>query len=267
MQFRQKALARLGALSEIDAPVKLVRPNRLMLLVVVTILVVGGVVWACIGSIPRTAGASGILTHADGSFSLQSPVSGQITGVFVQQGDTFPTQTAMFAVQVGSYVQTIRSVSGGRAIAVLGSVGQVITAGTQLAIVEMIANENDPLVAVLYVTQDNAGLIADGDDVDLTVQSAPSAQYGVLRGVVQSISQFPETEQQIADFLGDPQLGNRFSAEGQPLQVIVRLIPGQTVSGFQWSSRQGPPFPIDSRTLVGAAFQLPSVRPLSWVVS
>ncbi|MET9588146.1 HlyD family efflux transporter periplasmic adaptor subunit [Streptomyces sp. NPDC006539] len=267
IQFRQKALAKLQAPSELDAPVKLAQPHSVVALVVAALLVAAGTVWACTGSLSRSTDAPGILTHAAGSFTLQSPVSGQITGVFVEQGATFPVHTPMFTVQVGSRQEVIRSITGGRATAVLGKVGQVITQGAQLAVIERSEGAADPLVAVLYVTQDKAGLIHKDDHVDLSVQSAPAPEFGVLRGTVQSIEAFPASTQQISDFLGDTELGRRFSAHGQPVKVVVRLSTGRTTSGFQWSTRQGPPYQIDSRTLVTAAFHLAPLKPIKWVVS
>ncbi|WP_405883168.1 HlyD family efflux transporter periplasmic adaptor subunit [Streptomyces sp. NBC_01384] len=231
------------------------------------LLLVVGATWACLGSVPRSALAEGILTHSDGSFTLQSSLSGQITGVFVAQGASFPVDTPMFAVQVGSHQETIRSVAAGRATAVLGKVGQVITRGAQLAVIERNEGPHDPLVAVVYVPQDKAGLIHRDDKVDLSVQSAPAEQFGVLRGRVLSVAEFPASTQQISEFLGDAQLGQRFSTQGEPLKVVVQLTADHTTSGFAWSTGQGPPYQIDSRTLVTAAFHLAPLKPIHWVVS
>jgi hypothetical protein len=234
VKFRQQALDKLQAPSELDAPVRLVQPRNVVLLIIMGILVVSGAVWASVGSLPRTVSAPGILTRTGGSFSLQSPISGQITGVFANEGATFPINTPLFTVQ---------------------------------AVIERIEGQNDPLVAVLYVTQEQAGFIRVGYPVDLSVQSAPSHQYGVIRGEVQSIDKFPESSQQISDFLGDAQLGEAYSANGQPFKVMVSLPRAETTSGFRWSTRQGPSFQIDSRTFVTGTFQLPAIKPINWVVS
>lgn len=154
-----------------------------------------------------------------------------------------------------------------RATAVLGKVGQVITRGAQLAVIERNEGPHDPLVAVVYVPQDKAGLIHRDDKVDLSVQSAPAEQFGVLRGRVLSVAEFPASTQQISEFLGDAQLGQRFSTQGEPLKVVVQLTADHTTSGFAWSTGQGPPYQIDSRTLVTAAFHLAPLKPIHWVVS
>ncbi|NKE61454.1 HlyD family efflux transporter periplasmic adaptor subunit [Lentzea sp. PSKA42] len=266
MKFRQNALKKLNALDELDAPARLAKPSSWIALAAVAFVVIGGGIWATVGSLPRMVTAAGILTHQQGSFTLQSPVAGQITGVFVDQGSTFPQGTPMLTVQVGNRTEIIRSVTGGRVTAMLGKVGQVIAAGSDLAVIERIEDQSDGLVAVLYVPTGEAGLIRKDTPVDLAVQSAPAQEFGVLRGTVVSISQFAESRQQISDFLGDDQLGDRFTAQGQPLKIVVRLMEGETASGYRWSTQSGPPYRIDSRTLVTGAVQLSPIKPIEWVV-
>lgn len=265
MKFRSKALAKLNRRDELDAPAELTSPRTWIALAVVAALVVGGVIWAATAELPRKVDAAGILTHPQGSFSLQSPVSGQITGAFVGQGDAFPAGTPMFSVAVGDHVEVIKAITGGRITAMLGKIGQVISAGSELAVIERIDGKDDQLVAVLYVPAADAGQVRKDSPVDLVVHSAPSQEYGVLRGVVQSISQFGESKQQITDFLGDEQLGEQFSSQGQPLKVVVTLLPGHTASGYQWSTQTGPPYRIDSRTLVDGALHLPPIKPIDWM--
>jgi biotin carboxyl carrier protein len=267
MKFRPQALARLQRPTALDAPIQLARPRSLLSLSMVALLLISGASWAVTGAIPRRTAAPGILTHAEGSIFLQSPYAGQITGVFVSPGSVFPAHTPLLTVESGGRSHTIRSITGGRIISLLGSVGQVISSGVELAVIERIDESNDPLVATVYVPQASAGLVRVGSQVDLDVASAPTEQFGVLRGTVQAIGQFPQTEAQIASFLGDPQLARRFSAQGQPLSVTVRITTGRTISGFAWSTKSGPPFPVDSRTLVTAQVHLPPIKPIDWVVS
>jgi hypothetical protein len=267
MKFRPQALAKLQKPRAVDAPIQLAHPRSLLSLGVVTLLMVVGAFWAVFGSVPQQTGATGILTHAEGSNYLQSPYSGQITGVFVSEGSVFPADTPLFTVQDGAGVQTVRSFTGGRVISVFGAVGQEISRGTQLAVIETINQTNDPLIAMLYLPQASAGTVHVGSQVDLTVASAPADQFGVLRGTVQSISQFPQTEGQISTFLGDPQLAEQFSAQGQPFGVEVSLATANTTSGFDWSTGAGPPYQIDSRTLVSASIQLAPIKPIGWLVS
>jgi hypothetical protein len=267
MEFRKQALAKLQAPRQMDYPVQLARPRNLVALAVVAALIVVGAIWTGTGSIGRRINALGILTHAEGTIYMQSNYQGQITGVFGGTGSTFLPNTPLFTIQDGNKQYTIRSATGGRVINMFARVGQVIPRGTQLAVIERIENQSDPLVAMVYIAQSSTSLIHKGSQVDISVQSAPTNQYGVLRGTVQSIDQFPETEQQISNFLGDVQLARRFTRAGAPIGVIVKLTPGRHNIGFSWSTGSGPPFTIDSRSLVSAAIHLPPIKPVDWMMS
>src|SRR5207302_1690473 len=112
-----------------------------------------------------------------------------------------------------------------------------------------------------------ASTIPAGASVDLTVQSVPSQRFGVLRGHVLTVSQAPQTRQQITSFLGDSQLGDQFTAQGQPVAVVIQLDKSAgTKSGYQWSSADGPPTAIESSTLVSGAVHLAAQRPIDWVL-
>jgi hypothetical protein len=267
VKFRPQALAKLQSPMAVDAPIQLARPRSLLSLSVVALLIVCGALWSAVGSVPQNTHADGILTHTQGSIYFQSPYDGQITGVYVSLGSVFPVNTPLFTIQTSSGIRTVRSITGGRIISVVGSVGQEVTRGEQLAVIERIDGPQDPLVAVLYVPQVTAGLVHPGSKVDLTIASAPADQFGVLRGTVQSVSQFPQTQSQIVNFLGDSQLAERFSQQGQPFEVVVRLLTAKTTSGFQWSRAGGPPYQVDSRTLVTASVHLSPIKPIDWLVS
>jgi hypothetical protein len=122
--------------------------------------------------------------------------------------------------------------------------------------------------ARVYVPAAQAVDLQPGDQVSLSVSSAPPQAFGVLRGIVTSVDAFPETRQQILGFLGGNELlGNDFLSNGAPIGVTVELTVDQsTVSGFRWSTRAGPPFQLESQTLVTAAISLPGERPITWVL-
>ncbi|RPE39104.1 HlyD family secretion protein [Streptomyces sp. Ag109_O5-1] len=267
LKFRPGALKKLGAPPALDTPVQLGRPYDVLALLLLVVLIIAAAFWGGLGSVPRTISAAGVLTHREGSFELQSPTAGQITRVFVDKGAQFATDTPMFEVRLGSDVQVIRSISGGRVTAVLGKVGQIISAGTELAIVERIKDADDPLMAAVYVAGDKIGQIHPGQQVTLSVQSAPAQKYGLLEGTVSSVGQFPEAQGEISEFLGDSHLGTQFTTGGQPWKVLVRLAPAGTPSGFRWTTGVGPPFGIESRTTVDADFHLPPLKPIDWLVA
>lgn len=266
MRFNEKALAKLQAPDDLSLPVRYAKSPKWLILAVLALIVAAGGVWVVTGEVPRTLEGSGILTHQSGSFTLQSPVAGQITEVAVAQGDQLITGRSVFKVRENTGTRTVRAVAGGRAVAVLGHVGEIVSVGTPLAVIERVEGPKDGLVAVLYVPAANSGLVPNGTSVDLAVQAVSTQQFGRLRGRVLSVGRFPATRAQVAEFLGDEDLARRFTASGPPVKVVIALLATpNTPSGFVWSMGSGPPFNVDSRMLVRGAIRLAPFRPIDLV--
>ncbi|KAA0941758.1 MULTISPECIES: HlyD family efflux transporter periplasmic adaptor subunit [Streptomyces] len=267
MQFRQQALAKLQSPEELDLPVRLARPQGRLVLAVTVLVMAAASVWAVTGSVASTVGAPAILTHGQGSYLLQSPVSGQVTAVLTGQGRRIGANAPVLKVRTAKGETVVRSVAAGRVTALAASIGAIIATGTDVAAVEKVADTGDPLYATVYVPAANAAAIRPGAAVDLTVQSVPAQEYGVLRGRVESVDRAAQSAQQIAAFLGDGQLGERFTQEGRPVAVLVRLDrSSRTKSGYAWSTAQGPPFRLDSMTMGSGSIHLDDQRPIDWLL-
>jgi pyruvate/2-oxoglutarate dehydrogenase complex dihydrolipoamide acyltransferase (E2) component len=219
------------------------------------------------GSVQSKLSAPGILTHAEGSYVLQSPLAGQVTSVFATEGDVLPVGAPLVSVRTDQGAETVRTVAAGRVTALSAKVGAVVATGADLATLERIDHAGDPLLALLYVPGGSGSTVPVGAPVDLTVSSVPAQRFGVLRGHVKAVGRVAQTRQQITGFLGDSQLGEQFSAQGQPVVVLVQLDRSAgTKSGYTWSSASGPPYAVDSMTLVSGAIQLAAQHPIDWVL-
>lgn len=266
MEFRQKALSKLQSPEELDVPVRFARPQGRIVLIVTIAIMAAASFWAVTGTISSKVNAPGILTHQEGSYVLQSPVAGQVTKVLAEEGDMLPEGAPLLGVQTDRGVRAVRTVAAGRVTSMVAKIGSVVTPGADVATIEKISNAQDPLVAVLYVPGDNGASVPVGTQVDLTVQSVPTQQFGVLRGKVKAVGR-PQTRQQITNFLGDSQLGAQFAAQGKPVAVLVQLDRSSTTkSGYRWSSENGPPYKLDSTIPVSGAIHLSEQRPVDWLL-
>ncbi|MFB7496225.1 HlyD family efflux transporter periplasmic adaptor subunit [Streptomyces sp. NPDC056161] len=267
MQFRQQALAKLQSPEELDLPVRLARPQGWLALLVTVLVVAAATVWAVTGSVASTVGAPAILTHGQGSYILQSPVSGQVTAVLARQGQRLAADSPVLKVRTGQGESVVRTVAPGRITTLAATIGQIIQTGADVAAVEKIAHASDPLYATVYVPAENATAIPANAPVDLTVSSVSTQEYGVLRGHVKSVDRTAQSAQSIAAFLGDGQLGEQFTKDGRPVAVLVRLdTSSATRSGYHWSSADGPPYALDSMTLATGSIRLADQRPVDWLL-
>ncbi|GAB2758426.1 HlyD family efflux transporter periplasmic adaptor subunit [Streptomyces bullii] len=267
MQFRQQALAKLQSPEELDLPVRFARPQGWLVLSVTVVAMAAASLWAVTGSVASTVSAPAILTHGQGSYVLQSPVAGQVTEVLAEQGERLPAGSPVLKVRTAKGETVVRSLDAGRVSALAASVGQIIQTGANVAAVEKVARAEDPLYATVYVPAENAASIPDHASVDLTVQSVPSQEYGVLRGHVKSVDRSAQSAQQIGAFLGDSQLGEQFTKKGRPVAVTVRLDRSSaTKSGYEWSSADGPPYKLTSMTLATGSIRLADQHPVDWLL-
>jgi multidrug efflux pump subunit AcrA (membrane-fusion protein) len=267
VQFRQQALAKLQSPEELDLPVRLARPQGWLVLCVTVVVMAAASVWAVTGSVPATVDAPALLTHAEGSYVLQSPVAGQVTEVLAKEGERLSAGAPVVKVRTSDGDTVVRTVAAGRISALAAGIGRIVQAGADIAAVEKVAHAGDPLYATVYVPAQNAASLPDRAAVDLTVQSVPAQQYGVLRGQVVRVDRTAQTRTRITAFLGDSALAEQFTADGRPVAVLVRLLTSSdTKSGYRWSSADGPPFRLTSMTMATASVRLTDRRPLDWLL-
>ncbi|WP_406345579.1 hypothetical protein [Streptomyces sp. NBC_00648] len=267
MQFRQQALSKLQSPEELDLPVRFARPQGRLVLAVTVAVMAAACFWAVTGSVSSTLSAPGILTHAQGSYVLQSPVAGQVTGVLAKEGEALAAGAPLLKVRTEHGDRVVRAIAAGRLTTLRAAIGAVVATGADVASVERTGGADDPLMAMLYVPGGGGASVPVGAPVDLTVQSVPSGQYGVLRGRVAAVGRGAQTRERIAAFLGDAQLGEQFSRQGRPVAVLVELDrSAATKSGYRWSSAQGPPYAVDSMTPATGSVHLADQRPLDWLL-
>ncbi|MER5582991.1 HlyD family efflux transporter periplasmic adaptor subunit [Streptomyces asoensis] len=267
MQFRQQALAKLQSPEELDLPVRFARPQGWLVLSVTIVVMAAASVWAVTGSVSSTVSAPAVLTHGEGSYILQSPAAGQVTAVLAKEGERLPAGSPVLKVRTERGDTVVRTVAAGRISALAATIGQIVSTGANVAAVEKVAHADDPLYATVYVPAENGASVPEGAAVDLTVQTVPSQEYGVLRGHVKSVDRAAQSAQAIAAFLGDSRLGEQFTEDGRPVAVLVRLDRSATTkSGYAWSTADGPPYPLTSMTMGTGSIRLADQHPVDWLL-
>ena len=151
MQFRQKALSKLQSPEELDVPVRFARPQGRIVLLVTVVVMAAAAVWSVTGTVSSRLEAPGVLTHGQGTYLLQSPVAGQVTEVLAKEGELLGADEPLVRVRTEVGVTAIRTVAPGRVTTVAAGIGSVVTAGADVALLERVSGEDDPLVATLYI--------------------------------------------------------------------------------------------------------------------
>jgi HlyD family secretion protein len=87
-----------------------------------------------------------------------------------------------------------------------------------------------------------------------------------MKGIVSFVADYPATPASMMSTLENESLTHSISAAGPVTEVRIELPPADTPSGFQWSSRQGPPMPVSSGTLCTAQIVTLHEKPIALVV-
>lgn len=155
------------------------RPQGRLALSVTVLAMAAASVWAVTGTVTSSVAGPAVLTHAQGSYLLQSPVAGQVTAVLAKEGERLPANAPVLKVRTAQgETAVVRTVAAGRVTALAATIGAIISTGANVAAVEKTAHADDPLYATVYVSAASATVIPAGAAVDLTVQSVPAQRYG-----------------------------------------------------------------------------------------
>lgn len=266
MRYREEALAKLGDAEQLDIPVRLTRPRTWVAVVAVMALVAGGVAFLVAGSLPRTFEVAGVLTAARGNFRIQTVQQGQVTAVYVRPGTTVIAQQAIVRVRVGERSLDVVAPEPGRVLSLRAVVGEVIPAGSTVAVAARTGRPSDREVVVLFAPVSEAFRMSTGARVDVAVDSAPSASFGVLTGRVVSVARTSDDLRGLSRFLATDDAPADAVAGTRVNRVTVELERAATSSGYLWSTSTGPSTAIESGAqVVGTVHEAP-IRPISWLL-
>ena len=229
-----------------------------------TLAVAALVIWGFAGNVPRTVNGTGVLAQPNGLAMVQSTVRGSVMRVLISQNATVHDGEAVATVRRRGRLIAIKAPFTGQVIDLEMIPGQVVSFGAPLYTLQRDAPSAAGTSVYLFIrARDGAGL-APGMKVNVSVASAPSAAYGVLRGEITRVSASPLSTAAIAALVANPNLASVLAKAGPPLLAQVRLTADRsTRSGFAWSTPKGPPFPLAAGTPVTAQVVESEQRPVN----
>lgn len=158
----------------------------------------------------------------------------------------------------------------GRILEVSAVPGQVLNPGVRLGSLEA-EDPNAKMLSVVYLADKDGKQIKPGMTVQVTPSIVKRERYGGIVGKVTQVSPFPVTSQDIAVIVGNEQLANTLaeavSKNSALVQVFVELEKdSNTISGYKWSSSNGPPLKISSGTTTQVRVQIGELAPISYII-
>ncbi|MBU2489325.1 MAG: NHLP bacteriocin system secretion protein, partial [Proteobacteria bacterium] len=123
------------------------------------------------------------------------------------------------------------------------------------------------IVAILYLSFQDGKKVRPGMRAQISPSTVKREEYGFIVGTVRTVSEFPATREGMMRTLANEQLVGTLTQDGAPIAITAELsLSPETVSGFEWSSSQGPPVLITSGTFCTATVTVRQQRPISLVI-
>lgn len=165
-----------------------------------------------------------------------------------------------------SAIQIVSPYSG-RVVELKASEGQLVERGSSLLSVQAVAANANEIEAYIYLPAADGKKIKPDMKVEISPSTARREEFGFLPALVSHVADFPSSDQGLMRVFGNEKLVQQLSGSLPPIQILASLKPASANrSGFQWSTRSGPPFAIQSGTLCTASITLSEQRPIAMVI-
>ena len=158
----------------------------------------------------------------------------------------------------------IKSPVSGRVVEVRARAGNFIRNGDPLVILE---DARQKMEALVYINSADGKKVKEGMEIDISPTTVKREEFGAILGLVTHVSRFPTSPDMIGQTIPNKTLVETLLAQGVPLEIRADLIPDpHTVSGYKWTSSEGPRTDIQVGTMVNCSVRVRERRPITLVM-
>ena len=267
--LKQKALEHITSLEKINSALIVVRIKGWIVLSFFLFILVVVMGWGFFGSIPLVAKGRAVLFNAKTTMRLRSPVVGVVKKVVETGGAQVNEGDPLIIMQDEAGEEVIlRAPIDGSVVWVDAIVGGGISKGQPLLTVQGIPSV-DGLEIYAFLPLNLGELVRVGMPTKCALDKVDPSRYGLLRGVVKEVLPYPiDTSEYYLQRLPSPRLREYLLSGPAPylLIVITPVLNPDTVSGLEWTSKDGPPHMIFLPELGAVRVILGEERPLSYIL-
>lgn len=262
--FRDKALVKFASPEELDKTIQVTDVKGWLAFIGLFLLVLAGIIWSIVGSIPTITRGTGILFPPGGLREIKAPTSGQLSEITIRSGDIIKEAQVVGKFKNATGQETeLRSPFTGTVVEVLAEPDSSINSQAPIATVEQ---TDRPLQAIVFVPLTEGKQLRPGLKVQLSPSNIRAEEYGYLLGTIGNISPLAVSSDSLLLTFKNRDLVQILNGTGPVVRVDVNLEPDSTSnSGFKWSSSKGPQFNLSSGTLCSADLILNEQRPITLV--
>ncbi len=163
----------------------------------------------------------------------------------------------------------IYSPNAGRVTELLVKAGQLVSPNTSLLRLELLDNERvgGEMSVVAYIPLAQGKAVKRGMIAEIAPSTVKREEYGYMIGLVTKVSRYAVTTQAIKRELGSDSLVEQVGGLSATVKVQIHLVHDwRTVSGWKWSSPDGPPHKVNVGTPCAVRIITEQKRPISLVI-
>lgn len=257
---------------------------------ILLIAALGAAVQCFTGTITRTVAITGVVFPHYGIEQVTSQVSGQVSYVQVEVGDTVEAGDLIAIVPQEELYQEIQNARASQVsqeeltalydayqaasmiyTPVSGRVVDLVAAGSAIETGELVvgitnadSTTNEAEIRA-YVSSTVAQSIQKGMEVRVYPSVSGSESYGYVQGLVSDISDYPITETNISDTLGRFYTSEIVPQNENIVEIRVTLLGGTDGSTGVWSRAEGGTLTIDTGTLCEMEVILDAMTPWEYL--
>ena len=230
--------------ARVDRIVIFGRPKLWYPLIAIIALLLSLTVWAVFARAPQTQPIVGVITSATGTVTIGSSLTGTVTAVFVEVGESVTVGNNLAEIENddGRRVRVQTTVSG----IVLESAtreGAFVETGESLFIVD---DDQSELQALAFVPVSAVGSIDVGQRALLSPDSTPKDRYGEIEATVTFIGDVPMSPGRFAQLTSRTEALSSVVDQGVPVVEVRLLLKPDPLapSGLLWTLAPGPNFSL-----------------------
>lgn len=175
----------------------------------------------------------------------------------------FVVSQEMHLLEAQLKTQHIYSPAAGVILEVFIHPNKYVAEGDLIARLEIQQGENRQKIFYGYLPVEVGAKIRQNAEVAIELTTARAQEHGAILGNIVSISPYPVSIDSLTRTINNPALIRHFLQENEAVVevVIVPQVDSKTVSGYRWTSGDGPPIQLTSGTLCSFKGLVEEVHP------
>ena len=160
----------------------------------------------------------------------------------------------------------VKADADGVVYSTLVSNGNAVGVDTEVARISE-KGETTKLQAVYFMSLDSGKNVKTGMKVNIYANTLAKEEYGHMTGTVVSVANYVTSYADMYNRLGDSTLAQMFGQNGSVVEVVCDIKEdGNTVSGFDWTSKKGKTAELSEGTLLTGNIVTESVAPITMLI-